>query len=269
MTEIGHPGRAAVCLNNVGWWLGENGQLAEAERVISRAVELVDKEPHLHHRACFYDSLGYIQRLMGRNNDAERYLRQSTEIFEGLSNNAELAGSLLHLSELHQRMRQRQAAREEAVRALRLATESGVERLRVDASNLLLSIESDTHRYPRNGNPNVQRVRDLINDNLQETLRLKEMARAIYLSPSRLEHLFKTETGASLGSYIKAARMEKARELLETTLLSVKEVKGSVGLSDGSHFLRDFKRRYGVTPTQYRRRYLAEKSFARSAGSVR
>lgn len=118
-------------------------------------------------------------------------------------------------------------------------------------------------------NPKVQRVRDLIHDSLQQKLRLKEMVRAIYLSPSRLEHLFKTETGTSLGRYIKAARMEKARELLETTLQSVKEVMASVGLSDESHFVRDFKRRYGVRPTQYRRRFLTEKDLAKRAGSIR
>jgi AraC-like DNA-binding protein len=261
--------KAAGALNNLGLLLAKQRVLKGAEQRLVWALELIEKEPEPFCEGCICDSLGYVYTLMGRHDDAERLLTKSAEIFKRLANDAELAASLLHLSELHQRMRQRQGAREEAVRALRLATESGVERLRVDASNLLLSIESDTHRYPRNGNPNVQRVRDLINDNLQGTLRLKEMARAIYLSPSRLEHLFKTETGASLGSYIKAARMEKARELLETTLLSVKEVMGGVGLSDGSHFLRDFKRRYGVTPTQYRRRSLTEKSLAKRAGSIR
>ena len=44
--------------------------------------------------------------------------------------------------------------------------------------------------------------------------------------------------------------MEKARYLLETSLLSVKEITHSVGLNDESHFVRDFKKAYGVPPTR-------------------
>ena len=40
--------------------------------------------------------------------------------------------------------------------------------------------------------------------------------------------------------------------LLTTTFLSVKEIVRRVGLTDESHFVRDFKRFYGVTPSEYR-----------------
>ena len=47
--------------------------------------------------------------------------------------------------------------------------------------------------------------------------------------------------------------MEGATTLLLDTFLSVKEIIARVGFSDGSHFVRDFKRIYGVTPTEYRK----------------
>jgi AraC-like DNA-binding protein len=50
--------------------------------------------------------------------------------------------------------------------------------------------------------------------------------------------------------------MRKAKKLLEFTFLNVKEVMNRVGAYDASHFVRDFKRTYGVTPAQYRARYL-------------
>lgn len=56
----------------------------------------------------------------------------------------------------------------------------------------------------------------------------------------------------SPGQYLKALRLEKARGLLEATSLSVKEVRARVGMQDQSHFVRDFNRVYGVTPSQYR-----------------
>lgn len=49
--------------------------------------------------------------------------------------------------------------------------------------------------------------------------------------------------------------MRRAQELLETTFLSVKEIMAKVGVTDESHFVRDFKRFHGCTPAQYRARF--------------
>jgi two-component system response regulator YesN len=47
-------------------------------------------------------------------------------------------------------------------------------------------------------------------------------------------------------------RLETAAVLLADPALRIKEVTASVGWSDGSHFCRDFRRRYGVSPSEYR-----------------
>jgi AraC-like DNA-binding protein len=46
--------------------------------------------------------------------------------------------------------------------------------------------------------------------------------------------------------------MARAKILLETTFLSVKQIMTEVGLSDESHFVRDFKSAYGESPTKFR-----------------
>ena len=56
--------------------------------------------------------------------------------------------------------------------------------------------------------------------------------------------------------FLKTYRLEKACELLETTLLSIKEITAQVGVKDESHFMRDFKKSYSVTPSQYREQNL-------------
>lgn len=81
---------------------------------------------------------------------------------------------------------------------------------------------------------------------------LSEMAQVVNLSPSRLRYLFKKETGVAPAHYLKTFRLEQARELLENTFLSVKEIISSVGVNDQSHFIREFKKSYGLTPAQYR-----------------
>lgn len=93
-------------------------------------------------------------------------------------------------------------------------------------------------------------------DHLHRELLLSEMARAVNLSPSRLRHLFKDETGMTPVQYHKALRVRMARELLETTFLSMKEIMQRVGMKDKNHFARDFKKVHGVTPAKYRADYL-------------
>lgn len=56
--------------------------------------------------------------------------------------------------------------------------------------------------------------------------------------------------------YLKSLRMERAKELLEKSFLSVKEIAHRVGLNDESHFVRDFKLIYGLTPMSYRNSFL-------------
>lgn len=98
----------------------------------------------------------------------------------------------------------------------------------------------------------VETALQLMKGNLQQSSQLSEIATSVNLSASRLSHLFKTETGVSPAKYLKHARMERAKQLLETSFLSVKQVMVAVGINDSSHFVRSFKSTYGQTPTQYR-----------------
>ena len=52
--------------------------------------------------------------------------------------------------------------------------------------------------------------------------------------------------------YLRLLRMARAKDLLESSFLSVKEIAYQVGLNDESHFVRDFKATYGYSPALYR-----------------
>jgi transcriptional regulator GlxA family with amidase domain len=88
--------------------------------------------------------------------------------------------------------------------------------------------------------------------NFHRKLTLTVMARAVQLSTSRLRHLFKAEVGLTPTQYLQRLRMEQAKALLESTYISVKEIAVRVGVGGGSHFVHDFKRAFGVTPSRYR-----------------
>src|SRR5687768_7634086 len=80
-----------------------------------------------------------------------------------------------------------------------------------------------------------------------------QLAERVNLSASRFRHLFKEETGQSVKQYLRELRLERAEFLLRTTFLAVKEVRLRAGLSSTTHFVQYFKRRYGVTPSAYRK----------------
>jgi transcriptional regulator GlxA family with amidase domain len=100
--------------------------------------------------------------------------------------------------------------------------------------------------------PKVRKVVDYMSSNLDRKLTLNGLARLVKLSRSRLCFTFKAQMGMPVGQYLKALRIQKARALLETTSLSVKEIAAFVGMKDQSHFVRDFKRTSGLTPSEYR-----------------
>lgn len=92
--------------------------------------------------------------------------------------------------------------------------------------------------------------------NLHRAITVADIAQSVELSTSRFSVRFKTEAGVSPFQYLKNARLERARQLLETTLLNIKVVAAEVGYNDCSHFMREFKKAYDSTPSEYRGAYL-------------
>jgi two-component system, response regulator YesN len=98
----------------------------------------------------------------------------------------------------------------------------------------------------------IKTIISLIHDDLRNSPSLEQMAEFVRLSPSRLNRIFKMETDVSFAQYVKSLRLRRARNLLETTFLNIKETMTNVGLNDLSHFVRDFKKAFGMTPSEYR-----------------
>jgi AraC-like DNA-binding protein len=55
------------------------------------------------------------------------------------------------------------------------------------------------------------------------------------------------------GQYLKEVRLRRAAKLLRATFLNIKQIVEDVGLGSNAHFVRDFRKLYGITPTAYRR----------------
>jgi transcriptional regulator GlxA family with amidase domain len=100
--------------------------------------------------------------------------------------------------------------------------------------------------------PRIQVVIATMSESVADRISMWTLCRKVNLSPARLRELFKKETGLSPMRYLRDLRMQRAEQLLRTTFLSIKEVTFLSGERDVSHFVRDFKKKYGRTPSEFR-----------------
>jgi AraC family transcriptional regulator len=99
----------------------------------------------------------------------------------------------------------------------------------------------------------MRRVIEYIEDNLDGDLSLQAMAAEVEISPLYLARAFKSAIGQSPHQYVLARRIERAKELLRNTELTVVDVALSSGFSSQSHLSHWFTRQVGVSPAAYRR----------------
>ena len=88
---------------------------------------------------------------------------------------------------------------------------------------------------------------------LKREFRTEHLSHHLNLSTSRVHHLFHEHFGRSPAQMLKIRRMQEARELLDSTFMSVKEIMAATGFNDLSHFVRDFKQMYGTSPSEMRK----------------
>lgn len=95
-------------------------------------------------------------------------------------------------------------------------------------------------------------VIDYIHAHLEEDVSLQRLAEQVNWHPVYLSRVFKLETGEGLSDYLFRVRMERAIQLLVTSELKIYEVTAKVGYLNVPHFIKVFKKTFGVTPQEYR-----------------
>ncbi len=84
------------------------------------------------------------------------------------------------------------------------------------------------------------------------TVDMEELAREFHLSKPYLSKYIKEKSGNTFGEIVKNVRMKKARSLIKGTSQSIERIAEQVGYQNVEHFNRLFKKKYGMTPVQYR-----------------
>lgn len=101
----------------------------------------------------------------------------------------------------------------------------------------------------------VERIINYFEDHFSEKISLDQIAENMYLSPFYISKIFKSETGDTPIRHLINIRLEKAKALLEEgDNSSIQEIAGMVGYDDAYHFSKLFKKRYGFSPSQARKK---------------
>lgn len=103
-------------------------------------------------------------------------------------------------------------------------------------------------------NPVVSRAITYLEKNLNRKLSLAQLAQDVGYSPTYLTTIFKKETNYSPMSYFSHLKILKACEYLDYTRMKVKEISFKLGFTDPYYFTKDFKKKMGLSPRNYRNR---------------
>lgn len=104
----------------------------------------------------------------------------------------------------------------------------------------------------------ILRAQEYIDLNYRTKVTLKDVAAALYISPNYLSDLFKKHTGMKFSDYLQEVRMEKSKQYLMDVHYKVGDVSELVGFSDARYFSSTFRKRFDMTPLEFRNRYAAE-----------
>ena len=107
--------------------------------------------------------------------------------------------------------------------------------------------------YPLEQIETIRRVHDLLTEDLSSRITIEELSKRFLMNPSTMKELFRAVYGSSIAAHIKEHRMEKAAELLKDTDQSMAEIANGVGYGSQSKFTAQFRKAYGLPPTEYRR----------------
>lgn len=90
-----------------------------------------------------------------------------------------------------------------------------------------------------------------LHNNYDQDISLKKLSEQFHMNSSYISSLIKNETGLTYTQYLTDLRIGKARQLLESTDLSLAEISEAVGFNDYFYFIKKFKKVVGVTPGHY------------------
>ena len=207
--------------------------LTRYTKLVDRGIELLDRETLRLAREGLRAGLLAVPKVRGR------------EIFELVLDAGKIfalrAGAGDGVAQIFQRQCRQRGRMELLFQALEELHTQTLQELRERQ-------ESETARP-------IRMAKQFIQENYGRNITLEDVCGAAGFSPAYFSALFKKETGEGFSKYLTQVRINRAKELLRETGLSVAQVCEAVGYSDRKHFTQTFHKMTGVNPAEFRRLY--------------
>lgn len=124
------------------------------------------------------------------------------------------------------------------------------------AGNLMRQIKhnltSKTNFIPKNNTETIKAVIDYMNENYTSGVSCTELAELVKMDKFGFIRSFKSETSKTPYEYLLDLKIEKAKKMLKANDCTITEISMQCGFSSHSHFTSTFKKRAGISPTEYR-----------------
>ncbi len=130
----------------------------------------------------------------------------------------------------------------------------------VSAEMLLLTLLRENHSPARKlttayalhtENEIIRRAQQYVSSHIREKLSVPLVARKVDVSPSYLTALFHKHLDISPGEYIRRVKLQESKQLIRQGNMNFTEIAAALNYSTVHHFSRQFKEKFGITPTEY------------------
>jgi len=134
-----------------------------------------------------------------------------------------------------------------------LSTLETLDEIRQWIKNIFASIIEYTRILKSSQNKYIMKVQEYIHEHYGEDINFEELADTIGVSYSYLRRLYNEKLNMSITDYLNNYRIEKAKNLLKNSSLTLQKIAQSVGYSNIQSFKRYFKKYEGITPSEYKK----------------
>jgi two-component system, response regulator YesN len=135
----------------------------------------------------------------------------------------------------------------------RLQSAGTVDGLRLLAKKIVLEMKGELNLQQTDQTGIlIEKTCDYINANYMKEIRLEEMAEMVNYSSHYFSKMFKLYKKQNFIDYVTSVRVAKAKDLLSSSQLTIREIGSLVGYEDQNYFTRVFKRMENMTPSEYR-----------------
>jgi two-component system response regulator YesN len=111
----------------------------------------------------------------------------------------------------------------------------------------------------------IERAIEYMKEHIDEGIMMTEVAEYMHMNPSYFSRYFKEDMGISFIDYVKNLKIERAKELLDTSNMKIYEISNTLSYNSVQYFSTMFKSVTGLTPQEYKNRFVTTRKMERQA----